>query len=65
MISSKVAPPLRFNKPSTVAVLLPVRTPSAFRAGLGDFGERVVFFLDAVLLGATWAFVALPADRWW
>jgi len=54
--SSKVAPPLRFNMPSTVAVLLPVRTLSAFRAGLGDFRYWVAFFLDAALVGATWAF---------
>src|ERR1039458_4166041 len=58
MTSASVAPPFRSSRATTVAVLLPSRTPSAFGfvAFLGSlvaFLAGVVFLADLALDGAT------------
>src|ERR1017187_884499 len=68
MSSFTVAPPERFSRSRTWAVLLPWRAPFAFFLGdWADFAPLVAFFAglaflpDLALDGATWAFCA--ADR--
>ena len=60
MISFRVAPPGRFSRSRTLAVLLPSRAPSAF-ADLAFLGALVLFFAevgffpDLAFEDATWA----------
>src|ERR1017187_5674527 len=65
MSSFTVAPPERFSRSRTWAVLLPWRAPFAFFLGdWADFAPLVAFFAglaflpDLALDGATWAFCA-------
>src|SRR5689334_13610153 len=53
--SFALAPPGRFSKSRTLAVLLPSRAPAAFVAPLGAFLTGVAFFPDLPFFGATWA----------
>src|ERR1700674_18441 len=55
MISASVAPPDRFSKSSTLAVLLPSRAAPAFLRPLGAFLAELPFLADLVFLGATCA----------
>src|ERR1019366_7049936 len=67
MSSFRVAPPERFSRSRTLAVLLPWRAPVAFLGDWADLAPLLAFFAglaclpDVALDGATWALCA--ADR--
>src|ERR1019366_4544897 len=64
MSSFREAPPERFSRSRTLAVLLPWRAPFAFLGDWADFAPLVALFAGLALLpdlaldGATWAFSA-------
>src|SRR5712691_9690119 len=55
MISASVAPPDRFSRSRTCAVLLPSRAPAAFLGALPLFLAGLAFRADLAFAGATWA----------
>src|ERR1035437_9820195 len=67
MSSFRVAPPERFSRSRTLAVLLPWRAPVAFLGDWADLAPLLAFFAglaclpDVALDGATWTLCA--ADR--
>src|SRR5450759_561016 len=70
MSSFREAPPERFSRSRTLAVLLPWRAPVAFLGDWADFAPLLAFFAGVALLpdlaldGATWAFCAADRDFW-
>jgi hypothetical protein len=53
--SFAVAPPGRFSKSRTLAVLLPSRADVAFFWPLGAFFGELAFLVDFAFFGGTWA----------
>src|SRR5262249_8039409 len=64
IISFKVAPPDRFSRSRTLAVLLPWRAPDSGLARLATLASRVAFLAEVAFFaalpfaGATWGFRA-------